>query len=75
MDGHDIPNHTIKDDIPFQCLIEREDIKEGDKFNITEQNILCEVFAHEANFDGSDHSIAWKFVEKEIVKVCIEKVE
>ncbi|PGZ96519.1 hypothetical protein COE51_17060 [Bacillus pseudomycoides] len=90
IDGCEVPNHVIKDDVPFQCLIEQGDIKvkeedrscitqqggikEGDRFCITQQGILCEVFAHEANFGGQDHSVAFKFVEKDIVKLCIEKV-
>ncbi|WP_051317247.1 hypothetical protein [Ectobacillus panaciterrae] len=90
IDGKECPNHIIKDDIPFQCLIEQDDIKEkeedkfciiqqdsikeGDRFRITQQDILCEVFAHEANFGGSDHSIAFKFVEKDIIKICVKKV-
>ncbi|WP_242221203.1 hypothetical protein [Bacillus cereus group sp. BfR-BA-01380] len=89
IDGCEVENHVIKDDVPFQCLIEQNDIKEGDdqcgitqqdgikegdQFRIIQQGILCEVFAHEANFGGQDHSVAFKFVEKDIVKVCIEKV-
>ncbi|MGG0274541.1 hypothetical protein [Bacillus rhizoplanae] len=88
IDGQEVSNHIIKDDVPFQCLIELDDIKEGDqysitqqdgieesdRFRITRQDILCEVFAHEANFGGPDHSVAFNFVEKDIIKVCVEKV-
>lgn len=66
----------IVDDIPFQCAIDREDANEGDEFRITGETILCEVFAHAQNFGVhsiTDQPLAYKFVEKDIVKVCIRK--
>lgn len=77
INGREIPNHLIEDDIPFQCIIENEAVNEGDIFEITDQILLCEVFAHEENF-GADPtsgrlSLAYKFVEKDIFKICIRK--
>ncbi|WP_319023182.1 multicopper oxidase family protein [Tepidibacter hydrothermalis] len=66
----------IIDDIPFQCVIDREDANEGDEFKITGVTLLCEVFAHTQNFGThplTDKPLAYKFVEKDIVKVCIRK--
>jgi FtsP/CotA-like multicopper oxidase with cupredoxin domain len=66
----------IVDDIPFQCAIDREDANEGDEFRITGTTLLCEVFAKTQNFGTSplvDKPLAYKFVEKDIVKVCIRK--
>ncbi|WP_053083764.1 hypothetical protein [Rubeoparvulum massiliense] len=67
-------SNTIYDDVPFQCFIDRDDANENDPFIVTGATILCTVFAREANFGGSDNSLAYKFVEKEIIKVCIRKV-
>jgi hypothetical protein len=73
--GEIIASKTV-DEIPFQCMIDRDDANEGDKFEITGAAILCELFAHPANF-GTDREtrnpVAWKFVEKEVVKICIRK--
>ena len=60
------------DDIPFQCFIDREDANEGDTFHVVGADILCEVFAEPANF-SADGRLAFKWVEKDIVKVCIRK--
>lgn len=65
-------NQTREDDVPFQCVIDREDANEGDTFHIVGADILCTVFAEEANFNA-DRSLAFKWIEKEIVKVCIRK--
>ena len=66
----------IVDDIPFQCVIDREDANKGDEFRIVGVTILCEVFAEIQNFKThplTDRPLAYKFVEKDIVKVCIRK--
>lgn len=66
----------IIDDIPFQCVIDREDANEGDEFTITGVTLLSEVFAHTQNFGIhplTNKPLAYKFVEKDIVKVCIRK--
>lgn len=65
-------NRTRFDDVPFQCFIDREDANEGDNFVVVGADILCTVFAEEANFNA-DRTLAFKWVEKEIVKVCIRK--
>ncbi|MFB4475917.1 hypothetical protein ACDI16_24045 [Oceanobacillus caeni] len=70
---------TTFDDIPFQCFIDRDDANEGDTFQIVGSAVLCDVFAEPANFgtvvvNGEEIPVAWKFKEKEIIKVCIRKV-
>ena len=62
-----------EDAIPFECFIDREDANEGDLFFVVGADILCTVFAEPANF-SQDGSLAFKWVEKEIVKVCIRKI-
>jgi hypothetical protein len=72
-DGN-IKDHTLKDEIPFQCVIDRDDIKENDKFEINELKIICEVFSKETNFGSRcGHQVAFRFAEKEVIKVCIKK--
>lgn len=71
VDVNGVPR-TRFDDVPFQCFIDREDANEGDQFHIVGADILCTVFAEEANF-SADGLLAFKWVEKEIVKVCIRK--
>jgi hypothetical protein len=73
LDGKEVPGYKICDDVPFQCLIECEDINECESFRVTKKEILCEVSSYEANFGGEDHSFAFKHVEKDIVKVCVVK--
>lgn len=74
----EIPNHTIQDDAPFQCLIESADIKEDHPFNIIEQKILGEVFSQEVNFGRANdslsykHTLAFNVKEKDIIKVSIK---
>lgn len=68
--------NTIIDDIKFQCVIDREDANEGDYFNITGKDLLCEVFAKTQN--SGTHSVTnelvvYKFVAKDIIKICIRK--
>lgn len=76
IDGLEVPNHTIIDEVPFQCMIDDIEAKEGDQFKVIKKEILCEVFAEEQNF-GKDNegniTLAFKFVEKDIIKICIEK--
>lgn len=66
----------IIDNIPFQCVIDREDANEDDDFIITGSTLFCEVFAHTQSFKAHSHTdkpLAYEFVEKDIVKVCIRK--
>ncbi|WP_330665139.1 multicopper oxidase family protein [Tepidibacter sp.] len=66
----------IVDDVPFECMIDREDANEGDEFRIVGSTILCEVFAHTQNFGThpiTHEPLAYNFVEKDIVKICIRK--
>lgn len=68
--------NKIIDDIPFQCVIDREDANEGDDFQISGTAILCEVFAQTQKFEINqivNKLLAYQFVEKDIVKVCIRK--
>lgn len=73
--GEIIASKTV-DEIPFQCMIDRDDANEGDKFEITGAAVLCDIFAHPVNF-GTDqetgYPVAWKYVEKEVLKICIRK--
>ncbi|SDJ53329.1 DUF3794 domain-containing protein [Salimicrobium halophilum] len=72
-------DHYVKDAIPFQCVIDREDANENDEFEIVGAAFMCDVFAEPKNFgahpDFPYYPVAWKFVEKEILKVCIRKVD
>jgi spore coat protein A, manganese oxidase len=66
----------IVDDIPFQCRMNREDANEGDEYRITGAALLSEVFVHTHNFGThpyTDQPLAYNFVEKDIIKVCIRK--
>jgi len=66
----------VINDIPFQCMINRDDANECDSFNITGMALLCEVYARAQNFGmncSTNERVAYKFVEKDIVKVCIRK--
>ena len=68
--------NIITDDLPFQCIIDREDANENDSFMITGSTVLCEVFANTQNLGMhpiTHEQIAFRFVEKDIVKVCIRK--
>lgn len=68
--------NEIVDDIPFQCVIDRDDANEDDIFTITGKTVLCEVFAKTQNFGThprTDKPLAYKYVEKDIVKICIRK--
>jgi hypothetical protein len=70
-----VPGFQILDDIPFQCFIDREDANEGDLFDVAGVAIVSEVSSQEQNFGfKAGFSVAFKFKEKEIVKVCIRKV-
>ncbi|EEL49010.1 hypothetical protein [Bacillus cereus] len=78
--NREIPNHSIQDDVPFQCLIESTDIKENHQFSISEQKVLSEVFSNEANFGKTNtflwdrKTLAFNFIEKDIVKVSIKMI-
>lgn len=78
IDNVEVPNHTIIDEIPFQCIVSDIEAKEGDQFSIIKKEIVCEVFAKEQNFGQDDQgnaTLAFKFSEKDIIKICIEKKE
>ncbi|KFM98899.1 hypothetical protein D0U04_07185 [Bacillus clarus] len=76
----EIPNHSIQDDVPFQCLIESPDIQEDHHFSIIEKKIIGEVSAHEANFGNSNdfrsyrQTLAFNFIEKDVIKVSIKMI-
>ncbi|WP_143004714.1 hypothetical protein [Salimicrobium halophilum] len=66
---------SIIDEKPFQCLIERKDIKEGDSFSIKKADIACEVSSEEANFGECSKSsgvLAYSFKEKDVIHICVE---
>ncbi|NDI33269.1 multicopper oxidase domain-containing protein [Chengkuizengella sediminis] len=69
-------DNTITDDLPFQCIIDREDANENDSFMVTGSTVLCEVFANTQNFGAhpeTNDEVAYNFIEKDIIKVCIRK--
>ncbi|QUI21001.1 multicopper oxidase domain-containing protein [Vallitalea pronyensis] len=68
--------HILTDDLPFHCVIDREDANENDSFMVTGSTVLCEVYGKTQNFGihpVTNDQVAYKFVEKDIVKVCIRK--
>ncbi|WCN39553.1 SPOCS domain-containing protein [Aneurinibacillus uraniidurans] len=75
----EVPNQQIVDEIPFHGIIENEDIKEGEHYTIKEAKIICNVDRREANFGGPinpqthKHSLAFRLLEKEIIRICIQK--
>lgn len=76
LDSGKTKEKEIIDDIPFQCVVEREDASQGDEFTITGAAILSEVFAHTQNFGThplTNQPLAYNFVEKDIIKICIRK--
>ncbi|OIJ12092.1 hypothetical protein BKP37_14525 [Anaerobacillus alkalilacustris] len=73
-DGTLVKNFEKKDEIPFQCFIDREDANEDDPFEIVGAEVLCDVFACPDNIGTNyGHKVFWKFKEKEILKICIRK--
>lgn len=77
VDGRIVSDHVIIDDVPFTCIIDREDIKSEDTYVIHEQDIICEVSGEEANFATDKETgkkKAFRFAEKEVVKICIKRV-
>ncbi|WP_404453337.1 hypothetical protein LG329_03370 [Virgibacillus necropolis] len=78
VEGEIIPNHVIIDNIPFTCLIDREDIKASDRFIISSLDIICEVSGTEGSFSSdknTEDKVALQHVEKVVIKVCIDKDE
>ncbi|OIJ12090.1 hypothetical protein BKP37_14515 [Anaerobacillus alkalilacustris] len=73
----EVAGHSIIDEIPFQCIIESDDIKKGDKFKIVEKKLLCDI-NRELNFK-KDHagelSLVYRFAEKDIIKICVKKTK
>ncbi|MCJ0929898.1 hypothetical protein MST22_01820 [Virgibacillus halodenitrificans] len=72
-----ISNYTIIDEVPFTCIIDRDDIKANDSFTITFLDVICEISGEEANFatdKETGQEVAFRYAEKEIIKICIEKV-
>lgn len=73
--------YQVNDEVPFQCMIDREDANAGDTFYISGAAVLCNVFARTDNLgtmeDPSDPEneleVAWSFRGKDIVKVCVRK--
>lgn len=68
----------IIDEVPFQCLIEDKDAKEGDIYKIDKKSIICEVFGEERNF-GKDKQTgtvtSFNYNEKDLIEVCVKKVK
>ncbi|MDQ6422899.1 hypothetical protein RB620_26070 [Paenibacillus sp. LHD-117] len=75
--GEFIVGTVVKEDqIPFQCAIDREDANAGDPFHVVPNGaaVLCSLSVGPQNtgvYEGFD--VAWKWAEKDVVKVCIRK--
>jgi hypothetical protein len=70
-------HHIIVDEIPFTCVIDREDISADDQFIIHQLKVLCEVSGKEENFttdSTSGNDVAFRFVEKDLIKICVKKL-
>jgi hypothetical protein len=77
MDGDIVPDHSVVDEVPFTCFIDRDDIKESNTYEISNLEFLCELSGEEANFatdKKTGKKVAFRFAEKEVIKICIEKV-
>jgi hypothetical protein len=74
-DGSQVP-FTIVDDIPFQCSIDRDDANQGDLFQFSGAAIVCSFPAPGEQNTGTKAGfpVAFKYAEKEIVKVCVTKL-
>ena len=71
-----IEKFMIEDDIPFNGLIEREDIKAGEQYEIVEKKIVGEVSTQEVAYGKGENgeNIAFKFTEKDVIKIFLEKI-
>lgn len=71
-----IQRNEIIDEVPFTCLIDRDDIKATDEYTIKELKILCEVTTKEKNYKkyNEDITLAYRLYEEEVIKVCIKKI-
>lgn len=68
----------LTDDVPFQCIIDRNDIKEDECYEIEDVHILCTIAEEEKNFGScrnSDQLLSYRFEVKDVVKVCIKKCD
>ncbi|WP_236687141.1 hypothetical protein [Ornithinibacillus californiensis] len=77
-DGNMIFDHVLYDEVAFTCIIDREDIETTDSFVICDLDIVCEVSGEEANFStdkDTGKKVAFRFAEKEVIKVCIKKID
>lgn len=75
IDGTISPDQFVLDEIEFTCIIERDDIKEDEAFIISKLEV-CVVAEKEANFatdKNTGKKVAFRFNEKDLIKVCIEK--
>jgi hypothetical protein len=76
----DMPK-VIHDERSFQCVIERDDANEGDRYDIVGFDILCEGMPRLQNkgtrpgaaSTSAAVDVFWRLVEKDIIKVCIRK--
>ncbi|MEI5906918.1 multicopper oxidase [Bacillus spongiae] len=76
LDNGEMKEQTVTNDHPFQCTIDRDDANENDSFIITGTSVICEIVSHTQNFGThpvTKDQVAFKFVEKDIIKICIQK--
>jgi hypothetical protein len=66
---------VLIDEVPFNCVIVRDDIKPEDEYKINESVILCEVLLQEKAFTKEENGkqFAFNLTQKDIIKICIEK--
>ncbi|WP_217587784.1 hypothetical protein [Lentibacillus saliphilus] len=78
------PGTIRRDEIGFQCMIDREDVNEGDAedFEVVGCTVLGTVFEQLNNFGmrtntetGEEEEVAYKLIEKDILKVCVRRRE
>ncbi|MBR7553775.1 hypothetical protein ACFFJI_00510 [Allobacillus sp. GCM10007491] len=80
-----VEEDTVKEDeVRFQCMIDRDDANEGDEeiFEVVGCTILGTVFEELINFgtrpligDEFEEEVAFKLIEKDIIKVCVRRTE
>jgi hypothetical protein len=72
---YDNCDKVLIDEVAFNCVIVRDDIKPEDEFKIDESVILCEVLLQEKAFKKEENGkqFAFNLTEKDVIKICIKK--
>ncbi|MFA9423599.1 MAG: multicopper oxidase family protein [Sedimentibacter sp.] len=67
---------TVINDVPFQCMANRDDANESDSYNITGMALSCKIYERPQNFGINfitKEKVAYKFLGKDIVTICIRR--